>query len=96
MPGAYLIVLYDRIGEPEKLAPYAELAAGPIQAAGGKIIAKDTPAKAYEAGSELLSVVVSFDSVDAAIGLYESPDYKKALEALGPKNIRDVRILKAS
>jgi uncharacterized protein (DUF1330 family) len=93
MPSAYLIVLYNEIGDVSRLDPYAVLAAPAIEKAGGTIIAKAVPTRSYEAGRPELSVLVRFDSADAAVALYESPEYREALDALGKRNIRDVRIL---
>ena len=93
MPGAYLIVLYTRIEEPDRLGRYAELAGPAIEVFGGRIVAKGAPAKAYEKGAKELSVLVAFDSIEAATGMYESDAYQKSLDALGARNIRDVRIL---
>jgi hypothetical protein len=40
MPSAYLIVLYNEIGDPRGLDQYAALAAPAIEKAGGTLIAK--------------------------------------------------------
>ena len=93
MPSAYLIVLYNEIGDASRLDPYSALAAPAIEKAGGTILAKGVPARSYEAGRAELSVLVRFDSVEAAVALYESAEYRKALNALGELNIRDVRIV---
>ena len=40
------------------------------------------------------TVLIEFPSVDAAVAAYNSPGYKKALEALGTHSaIRDIRIV---
>jgi uncharacterized protein (DUF1330 family) len=39
-----------------------------------------------------MTVVVEFDSYEAALAAYESEDYKKALAVLGPEVERDFRI----
>jgi uncharacterized protein (DUF1330 family) len=48
---------------------------------------------AHEAGSQQTTVVVEFDSYEIALAAYESPDYKKALAALGTEVVRDFRIV---
>jgi uncharacterized protein (DUF1330 family) len=93
MPSAYLIVLYNEIGDASRLDPYSALAAPAIEKAGGTIIAKGAPVRSYEAGRAELSVLVRFDSVEAAVALYESAEYRESLNALGKLNIRDVRIV---
>ena len=40
MPSAYLIVLYNEIGDASRLDPYSALAAPAIEKAGGTLIAK--------------------------------------------------------
>ncbi len=93
MSGAYLIVQYNEIGDPSGLEQYVALAGPALEKAGGAVVAKGVPARAYEAGRADLSVLVRFDSVEAAVALYESAEYREALNALGERNIRDVRIL---
>jgi uncharacterized protein (DUF1330 family) len=93
MPSAYLIVLYNEIGDPRGLDQYAALAAPAIEKAGGTLVAKGVPARTYEAGHADLSVLVRFDSVEAAVALYESAEYRESLNVLGELNIRDVRIV---
>ena len=93
MPSAYLIVLYNVIGDPRGLDEYGALAAPAIAKAGGTVVAKGVPARTYEAGRADLSVLVRFDSVEAAMALYEGAEYRKALDVLGELNIRDVRIV---
>ena len=87
MPSAYLIVLYNEIGDPRGLDQYAALAAPAIEKAGGTLVAKGVPARTYEAGR------ADFDSVEAAVALYESAEYRESLNVLGELNIRDVRIV---
>jgi uncharacterized protein (DUF1330 family) len=93
MPSAYLIVLYDVIGDPRGLDEYGALAAPAIEEAGGILVAKGVPSHTYEAGRAELSVLVRFESVEAAVALYESAEYRESLDVLGELNIRDVRIL---
>jgi uncharacterized protein (DUF1330 family) len=77
----------------ERLAEYAALAAPAIQAAGGHFLARGVAAEAFEAGLQQRSVLIEFDSVEAAIRAYHSPAYQAAVKALQGAAERDVRIL---
>ena len=96
MAKAYWVVTYRSIKDPDKLAAYAKLAGPAIQAAGGKFLARGTPAKTYEAGLNQRTVVSEWPSLQAAIAAYESPAYKEALRALGNGADRDIRICEAA
>ncbi|MDX1513711.1 MAG: DUF1330 domain-containing protein [Gammaproteobacteria bacterium] len=94
MPKAYMVVTYRAIKDPEALTAYAKIAAPAIEAAGGKFLVRGEPAKTYALGVSLRVVISQFDSVEQAIAAYESPGYKKALEALGEDAVeRDMRIV---
>jgi uncharacterized protein (DUF1330 family) len=96
MPKAYWITCYRSIKNPEALAAYAKLAGPAIQAAGGKFLVRGTPAKTYEAGQNLRTVVTEWESVAAAIAGHDSPGYKEALRVLGDAAERDVRVVEAA
>ena len=51
--------------------------------------------QALENGLMERSVVIEFDSVDAAIAAYESPEYQAAFALLGDVD-RDVRIIEGA
>jgi uncharacterized protein (DUF1330 family) len=94
MAKAYWITAYHSISNPDALAAYAKLAGPALQAAGGRFLARGNPAKIVEQGMMQRTVLIEFDSVDAAIAAYNSPGYKKALEALGKNSaVRDIRIV---
>jgi uncharacterized protein (DUF1330 family) len=95
VPKAYWISNYRSISNPAGVVAYAELAGPAIKAAGGRILARSTPAKTYEQGINERIVVIEFDSVAAAIAAYESAPYKAALRALGNSADRDLRIVEA-
>ena len=95
MAKAYWVATYRSISDPDKLAAYAKLAGPSIQAAGGRFLARGTPAKTYEAGLNQRCVVIEFDSVAAAMAAYESPAYQKARKLLGDGAVRDIRIVEA-
>ena len=93
MPKAYWVVCYRNIQNPEALAAYAKLAAPAVQANGGRILVRGTPAKTYEAGLDQRTVVSEFPSLKAAMAAHDSPAYQEALRALGGAAERDFRII---
>ncbi len=90
---AYWISTYLEIHDEQKLRAYAELAGPAITAAGGTFLARGTAAKAYEAGVVQRSVLVEFESVEAAEAAHDSEAYQEALAALGDGATRDLRIV---
>ena len=93
MPKAYWIASYRSISTPAAVSAYAELAGPALKAAGGRPLARGTPAKPYEHGLNQRIVVIEFDTVAAAIAAYESDAYKAALRVLGNAADRDIRIV---
>jgi uncharacterized protein (DUF1330 family) len=93
MPKAYWVAMYHSVKDPEALAAYAKLSGPAVQAAGGRIIVRGTPAKTYEAGLDQRTVVIEFESVDAAIAAHDSAAYQAAMKALGDGAVRDIRIV---
>ncbi len=93
MPKAIWVSAYRAVHDPDKLAAYAKLAGPAITAAGGRFLARGTPSKTYEAGQAMRTVIIEFDSVEAAIAAHDSPGYKAALDALGDGAERDIRLV---
>ena len=96
MAKAYWISAYRSIRDPEALAAYAKLAGPALRAAGGRFLARGTPARVYESGIAERTVLIEFDSVAQAIAAHDSPQYQKALAALGNGVDRDMRIIEGS
>ena len=96
MAKGYWIAFYRSVSNPAALAEYAKLATPAIQAGGGRFIARGTPYRRYEAGLDQRTVVIEFDSVQAAVATYEGPAYQAALKVLGSAAERDLRILEGS
>lgn len=90
---AYWISTYREISDEQKLAAYAALAGPALTGAGGTFLARGMPAKVYEAGLEQRSVLIEFESVDAAIAAHDSAAYTEALAALDGGAVRDLRIV---
>ena len=94
MAKAYWIAFYRSIKKPDALAAYAKLAGPAVQAAGGRFLARGMPAKVYEAGLNQRTVMIEFESVQAAIAAHDSPGYQEALRALGKDSLeRELRIV---
>ena len=93
MAKAYWIATYRSVHDPEALAAYAKLAAPALQKAGGRFLARGTPAKVYESGLSQRTVLIEFDSVAQAIAAHDSTAYQEALRALGKAVDRDMRII---
>ena len=97
MPKAYWISAYRSIRNPDALAAYAKLAGPALQSAGGRFLARGTPAQVYEDGISQRTVLLEFDSVAQAIAAHDSPGYQEALRALGTDAVeRDLRIIEGA
>lgn len=90
---AYWVSSYLEVTDTDKLRAYAELATSAISDAGGRFIARGMPAATYEAGREQRTVLIEFDSVEAAIACHDSEAYQAALVALDDGAVRDLRIV---
>lgn len=93
MAKAYWISVYRSIRDEEALAAYAKLAGPALRAAGGRFLARGLPARVYESGVEQRTVLIEFESVAQAVAAHDSPEYQKALRALGNGADRDLRIV---
>jgi len=94
MAKAYWISAYRDIIDTEALAAYAKLAGPSLTAAGGKFLARGVPAAVKESGLQQRTVLIEFESVEAALAAYNSPGYKEALVALGSNAVvRDIPII---
>src|SRR5579862_2605275 len=96
MAKAYWISAYRSIRNPEALAAYAKLAGPALRNAGGRFLARGVPARVFESGVAERTVLIEFDSVAQAIAAHDSPEYQKALAALGNAMDRDMRIIEGS
>ena len=96
MPKAYWVSCYHAIHDADKLAAYAKLALPAVTAGGGRFLARNVAAKAYEAGKQDRTVIIEFDSLEAAIACHDSPDYQAALAALGNGATRDLRVVEGA
>jgi uncharacterized protein (DUF1330 family) len=90
---AYWISIYTEILDEAKVAAYAELAGPALRGAGGTFVARGLPDQTYESGKGTRTVVIEFESVEAARAAHDSPAYQEALAALDGGAVRDMRIV---
>lgn len=90
---AYWISIYREIVDEAKVAAYAELAGPALRDAGGTYVARGLPEQTYESGERTRTVVIEFESVEAARAAHDSPAYQQALAALDGGAVRDMRIV---
>jgi len=95
MAKAYWIATYRSITNPDALAAYAKLSGPAIEAGGGRVLARGMPALVYEAGIHQRTVLIEFESVEAAQAAHDSPAYQEALALITGAAERDIRIIRA-
>ena len=83
MSKGYILSAYREINDPEKLAAYGALAGPAVEAAGGKFLARGGSVTAHEHGLEQRTVVIEFESYEAALQLYESEKYREKIGHAG-------------
>jgi len=96
MGKAYWVSAYHAVHDEEKLAAYAKLAGPAILESGGRFLARGMAAKAYEAGILQRTVIIEFDSMEAAMACHDSAPYQAALQALDGGVTRDLRIVEGA
>ena len=97
MKKGYWVVAYRTAGDAETMKNYVTLARAALGQFGAhSLVPPGSPATAHEAGLQLATVVVEFDSYATALAAYESADYKKALAVLGSSVERDFRIVEGA
>lgn len=92
---AYWISTYTEIFDQDKVDAYARIARPALEEMGGTYVARGMPEQTYEAGRTTRTVVIVFDSVDAARAAHDSAGYQEALKALDGGATRDMRIISA-
>jgi len=94
MKKGYWVVAYRSISDESALKAYGALAVPAVQSFGGRFLTGPTSqVQAHEAGLQQRTIVVEFDSYDAALAAHRSEAYQKALQALGSGAERDYRIV---
>jgi uncharacterized protein (DUF1330 family) len=93
MAKGYWINSFRKVNDQAKVDAYRQLAGRVMESNGAKFLVRGDPAKVYEAGLMLRTVVIEFPSIEAAIAAHDSPGYQAALKALGDGAERDLRIV---
>ena len=93
MAKGYWVCFYRSISNPDALAEYAKLAGPAIQGGGGRFLARGMPSNTYEAGKNMRTIVIEFESVQQAKTTFESPAYQAACRVLEGFAERDIRII---
>ena len=92
MPKGYFLSAHRKAADPVKAAAYAKLAIPAIEGAGGRILAKGGKVQARENGIAGRTILIEFESYEAAVAAYESEAYQEALRVLDGGADRDIRL----
>ena len=97
MKKGYWVVAYKSISDESANKAYGALAVPAVEAFGGRFLTRSTSqVQAHEAGLQLRTVLVEFESYEIALAAHESEAYQKALQALGSGAERDFRIVEGA
>ena len=97
MKKGYWVVAYRSISDEAAVKAYAAAAGPALESLDGRVLTRSTSQlQTHEAGLQLRAILVEFESYETALAAYESPAYKKALEALGSGAERDFRIVEGA
>jgi uncharacterized protein (DUF1330 family) len=94
MKKGYWVVAYRSISDEAAVKAYAAAAGPALESLGGRILTRSvSQVQLREAGLPQRAVLVEFESYENALAAYESPAYRKALDALDSGTERDFRIV---
>ena len=74
---AYYIGSYD-IVDPNEFQKYPPVVLSLLPKYGGEVLASDTAAFVVEGTTRTMNAIIRFPSKEAALGLYNDPDYQEA------------------
>ena len=89
------VVIYKSITDENKLQQYAAIAGPAVKEAGGRFLARGVPVAVKEEGEATRTVVVEWDSMEAAEAGYNSDGYQAAIAALDGGAVREFRYIAA-
>jgi uncharacterized protein (DUF1330 family) len=93
MTKGYWVSVYRTVSDPERLAAYDKLAGPAVRTGGGRVLSRGRRVVAREAGTTQRVILIEFDSLEHAVGAYESEAYQEALKVLPDGVERDFRIV---
>jgi uncharacterized protein (DUF1330 family) len=97
MKKGYWVVVYGSISDESAVKAYGALALPAVEAFGGRFLTRSTSQiQPHEAGLPLRTILVEFDTYEAALAARDSEVYRKALQALGSGAHRDFRIVEGA
>ena len=92
-----MVIVYRSIADESAVKAYGALALPAVESFGGRFLTRSTSQiQAHEAGLQVRTILVEFDSYDIALAAYKSEAYQKALQALGSGAERDYRIVEGA
>jgi uncharacterized protein (DUF1330 family) len=93
MKKGYWVVVYRSVSDESAVKAYGALALLAVESFGGRFLTRSTSQiQVHEAGLQLRTILVEFDSYEIALAAHESEAYRKALRVLGSGAERDFRI----
>jgi uncharacterized protein (DUF1330 family) len=87
----YYIGTYD-IHDPEQFKQYPPVVMALLPKYGGKVLASDTAAYVVEGTGRTMNAIIKFPSREAALGLYNDPDYQEA-KRIRQKSARNISMV---
>jgi uncharacterized protein (DUF1330 family) len=97
MKKGYWVVAYRSISDESAVKAYGALALPAVESFSGRFLTRSTSQiQTHEAGLQLRTILVEFDSYEIALAAHESEAYQKALQALGSGAERDFRIVEGA
>ena len=97
MKKGYWVVVYRSVTDESAVKAYGAFALAAAAAWGGRSLTRSTSQiQTHEAGLQLRTIVVEFDSYEIALAAHKSDAYQKALQALGSGAERDYRIVEGA
>ncbi len=86
-------IAHVKVTDPEAYGRYAQMATGPIEAHGGRFLARSGRYVQLEGNDRARNVLAEFPSLEAAEACYRSPEYQAALEHAKGAAERDLVIV---
>lgn len=90
---AYYIGTYD-IVDPDEFRKYPPIVLALLPKYGGQVLASDTAGLLVEGSMRTMNAIIRFPSKEAALGLYNDPEYQEAkrIRQASTKNISMVLV----